>query len=921
MTIKKLNMLIAVSFVFLLVPLTSTSFIVDAIETETNQNFTAMGSNVFVEDFYTTTYRNSPQTTAFGWGTGYLSTYRNNTFLPQDSYSTSAPVTEIEIQGRRCYALTYDSTPVSDQILILDVSDPTTIGLLGKTTLWENGTALDVDGAYIYTGQNTGSNHVIVTNQAFDPTSPSAYIGYHMNNPVSDIESKGRYVYYTVYNDLGGSLWVLDAENPGVLTFPHQTTWMNSLGLGLTVEGRYAYIAASTDGLYILNITDVVNPTFVGHVDTPGNATDVIVDGGYAYVADGPAGVHVVDVFDPYNPLIVGSYDTNGITRRLEKQGNTLAASDGSNGMVVLDVADPYNPLQVMNIWGTGICYDVAFYGGMIAFSSATGVYLLSLGSSVHGLTMYNQRTNFISAFSDYEAWDVRVQGNIAYIAGGPDGFYTLDVTYPEIPLLLDRFDQGKNYRKLDVDGQFAYLIDTDNLTVFDISNPSNIQYLTHLDISPGTTDVFVEGHTLYFTWGDSFNGYLEVFNLTAPSSLSWADVTDATTIGTNLSSVWAQGRHVYTVSDEGGAMVPAIHTTSVLDLTAIVTTDTDTGPAYFNDIHIDGEVALTADEVTFVLFDINDPANIIYTDEDSGVPAVQGVWSFGQYAMTAGIFNGLTLYDASNIYGIIRLNGIPELFGGMQLVTHGDYTYYCNRSSLSILRHFESSADTYREGIFLGESLAIDNVTNGMILEATLDAQMYMPFGVYADFQMSADGGVNWEDVVPGIPHVFANPGEDLRWRVFLEGPTHRSPKIYEVTINYNYNLMPTVPTIQDLGVSKFTGLFSVKWTASTDDVGVDHYLLQMSDTLSFVSVLKEWTTTKTSQTVMIGKGTYHFRVQAVDNEGLPGFWSIKETVNVNAAGAILFVIIGGGSLVVILAILIPLILIRRRKTKMPTR
>jgi hypothetical protein len=920
MNIKKLNALIAVSFIFLLVPLTSSSIIADVIEPVKDLNFSTLGSNIFVEDFFTTTYRNGPQTTANGWGSGYLSTYRNNTFLPQDLYATSVPVVDIEIQGRRCFAQTYDATASSDQTIILDISDPTNIIKLGATTFGNNGTALEVDGAYFYTGQDYIGGHSFITWDAIDPTTPMGHFAYLAQGTISDIDSEGRYVYFTVYNEtLGYSLYVYDAENPTISLAPYKSNWMNSLGLGLTIEGRYAYIAASTDGLHILNVTDVLNPTFVGHVDTPGNATDVIVDGRYAYVADGEAGVHVVDVFDPYNPVIVGSFDSPGTSRRLVKQGNTLIVADGSNGFLTLDVADPYNPLHIMTIWGTGYCYDVELYGGMIAFASATGVYLISMGSSIHGLTMYNHRTNFISAFSDYEVWDVRVQGNIAYVAGGPDGFYTLDVTYPESPILLDRNDQGDIYRKLDIDGQFAYLIDTNNLTVFDISDPYNIRYLSHVNMSPGATDVFAEGHTVYFTWGNGINGYLELFNVTAPSSMSWGDMIDEIAVGTNLSSLWAQGRHVYTVADEGG-WADMIFTHSVLDTTSIVTTDSDSGPGTMTDIHVDGEVAYTALKGFIALFDINDPVNLLYQD-DVGTSSCQGVWSFGQYAVTADYIDGLTLWDASNIISLIPITGVPELFGGMQLITHGDYTYYCNKSSLSILRHFESNADTYREGIFAGESLEFDNVTDGLILEATLDANMFIPPGCFANFQMTANGGLDWEDVVPGIPHTFANPGEDLRWRVYLEGPTYRSPKIYQVSINYNYNLVPTIPAIEELGVSKFTGLFTVKWTASTDDVAVDHYQLEMSDTLSFTTIQKEWITTKTSQTVIgLSKGTFYFRVKAVDDEGLSSLWSIVEHVEVKLSFLATSLIFGSGLLVIIAVIVVVTVVVRRKK-KIPTR
>jgi hypothetical protein len=131
----------------------------------------------------------------------------------------------------------------------------------------------------------------------------------------------------------------------------------------------------------------------------------------------------------------------------------------------------------------------------------------------------------------------------------------------------------------------------------------------------------------------------------------------------------------------------------------------------------------------------------------------------------------------------------------------------------------------------------------------------------------------------------------------------------------------MPSQPVIEDLGVSKFTGLFTVKWAASTDDVAVDHYILQMSDSLSFASILKEWTTTKTKQSVIgLAKGTYHFRVQAIDDEGLASIWSFTQSVEVKLAFLYTCLIAGGGLLLIVAVIVVVTVVVRRKK-KTPTR
>ena len=60
-------------------------------------------------------------------------------------------------------------------------------------------------------------------------------------------------------------------------------TWMDSSNAqGLAVSGNTAFVAAAEDGFFVVNVT-TTNFVTLGHVGTPGSATDVVVDGNFAY--------------------------------------------------------------------------------------------------------------------------------------------------------------------------------------------------------------------------------------------------------------------------------------------------------------------------------------------------------------------------------------------------------------------------------------------------------------------------------------------------------------------------------------------------------------------------------------------------------------------------------------------------------------
>ncbi len=72
----------------------------------------------------------------------------------------------------------------------------------------------------------------------------------------------------------------------------------------------YAYVAAGSSGLQVIDITNPQSPQIVGSVDTPGGAREAAVSGTYAYVADYDSGLQVIDITNPQSPQIVGSVDT-----------------------------------------------------------------------------------------------------------------------------------------------------------------------------------------------------------------------------------------------------------------------------------------------------------------------------------------------------------------------------------------------------------------------------------------------------------------------------------------------------------------------------------------------------------------------------------------------------------------------------------
>lgn len=83
--------------------------------------------------------------------------------------------------------------------------------------------------------------------------------------------------------------------------------------LDVAVSEQYAYIAAGTSGLMVLDISDPAAPQQVAQIDVPERTTRVAVSGNLAHllgidwVEDFTARIRLVDVSDPLAPQLVGS--------------------------------------------------------------------------------------------------------------------------------------------------------------------------------------------------------------------------------------------------------------------------------------------------------------------------------------------------------------------------------------------------------------------------------------------------------------------------------------------------------------------------------------------------------------------------------------------------------------------------------------
>lgn len=317
------------------------------------------------------------------------------------------------------YAYVIDD--VADDLKVIDVSNSSAPVLVGSLSIGILPISIYVSGSYAYvTDADAGDLKVI---DISDPTLPSLVGRLVVGNFPRSIHVVGSYAYIA---DTGSNeLQIVDVSNPS------HPALVGTLALGgnptsVSVSGRYAYVVdGNSNEMQVVDISNPAMPSSVSSLGIGGGPQAIVASGRYAYVVDsGPGDLKVIDVLDPLMPRLVGSlvigpnpFDIK-VTGRyayvIDTVGNDLKILDVSGGEVASMVAHSLEAghLQVRN--------DI-IAGGQLQVSSGVhvgGGGIFSLGDAGFGRNVYVSGDLTVSGSCSGCTSDQRLKQNIRPLAG-----------------------------------------------------------------------------------------------------------------------------------------------------------------------------------------------------------------------------------------------------------------------------------------------------------------------------------------------------------------------------------------------------------------------------------------------------------------------------------------------------------------------
>ena len=273
---------------------------------------------------------------------------------------------------------------------------------------------------------------------------------------------------------------------------------------------NYGYVADNSNGLVVLNISDVDNITKVKEVDTSRNAKGLWIDkvNNYAYIASDSGGMDIFDITDPTNPSSIATYPTSSVAMNVVVDGNYAYIADDASGLVVVDVSDPSNPTEKSQINTSGNALSVFVHGDYAYIGNKNGYFDII---DISGLPTLSIAASVLIPSGD-EIRGIFVDGDYAYITDISGELTILDVSNASNPTQLSQLDVGNSAYGIYICDGYAYVGTGEGIIAVNIKNPTNPYIVNSLDTSNSVVGIYVAENYMYIAEGYSGVLIVEIY-------------------------------------------------------------------------------------------------------------------------------------------------------------------------------------------------------------------------------------------------------------------------------------------------------------------------------------------------------------------------------------------------------------------------
>ncbi|MEW6379751.1 MAG: hypothetical protein AB1611_09100 [bacterium] len=432
------------------------------------------------------------------------------------------------------------------------------------------------------------------TNRLIDPNVP-AYLPNIVDVKIKD----NRYAYLV---DSRYGLYVVDVDNPEFPSVVYRLPLPDGRK-SIAMRENLAIVAAGTSGLDLVDISLPSNPIFRHHISTQGNAISIRTDdetGDYVLIANGDAGLALLDI-QPYHMCTsIGHLPMRGDIWGVTVSEDHAYLSMGRQGLKAVSIADPWNPridcsLEKANTgWDTVLVSNCCVSRNGLYLANGSNLCLFKLSADhkvilpgeqpvrqddqIQSLTIQGNYLYLLSLIKGLHIFqinpglnrtprgeltlgsmpqDIVVQNDVAYVAGGKDGLWTINVSDPGKPQIIPPKSSSTSSLSLSpalvldvgLKGNYAYLVNGSyGIMVVNVAEKSDPILSRKVEFpNEYLADCAVSGNFLYAAGNSNGIWIMDISNPSSPAKLDNIPVSQ----GANI--VAADQKYIYAGNRFGG--------------------------------------------------------------------------------------------------------------------------------------------------------------------------------------------------------------------------------------------------------------------------------------------------------------------------------------------------------------------------------
>jgi len=466
----------------------------------------------------------------------------------------------------------------------------------------------------------------------------------------------------------------------------------------IEVLGDYVY-CAMTNGIIIINTSDLANPTQQAQVYLDKFLTELTISDGKLYAGTRDGELIIFDLSSPPSLAKLAEYRTDyGPITSISIRGY-LAYLTHSAGLEIIDISKLDSVVTIGFFPTRYNAYAIDFIGDTVILA-AIDIWIVDVSSpsAPDSILCFNVPEN---------AMDIQVIDTLVYIAGQSDvqpymysEFSVFNIKNLTTPQLLSTYQMSCNIYNVDVIDTLAYLASGESgVVIFNIADPLDIQpvgcfsgtgmtyqlvvsdtiiYVSNFrpmmleSETVGYTDIC--SNTLYPNLNPS--GDFIILNVSNPTSLREVSRVANPDHSTRLS---LSGEIAICASDMfGGIMLSRVDEPDTIQFVSTIEVPGYPQATVMRDSLI--YIATIDIDTGFIILDVSDIEHPIQIGQCPTPIYAMDLSLSRDYAIIANGYAGISIVDISNAREPLLVSSYDTPCFGLQVETYGDYAFLSDR-------------------------------------------------------------------------------------------------------------------------------------------------------------------------------------------------------------------------------------------------